>query len=75
MDLCQGRGNGQSCNIKTSAEDSKIRRASVRYSLNNRHLYDQIVSYQTMQLVQSFHIRNKASPVLLADLDLVGQDA
>ena len=74
MDLCQGRGNGQSCNIKTSAEDSKSRRASVRYLLN-RHLDDQIISYQAMQLVQSFHIRNKASPILLADLDLVGQDA
>ena len=74
MDLCQGRGNGQSCNMKTSAEDSKIRRASARYSLNNKYLYDRIISYQTMQLVQSFHIRNKASPVLLADLDLVGQD-
>jgi len=75
MDLCQGHGNGQSCNIKTSAEDSKSRPASVRYSLNDRHLDDQIISYQTMQLVQSFHICNKASPILPTDLDLVGQDA
>jgi hypothetical protein len=68
--LCQASDNAHNYSKEPCGEDS-----ANELQVSANHNWAEIMVYQAVQLVETFHVRRKSTTVLLRDFDLIKQES